>query len=237
VAVSLGTSDTIFGLMDAPRIDPDLAAHVFGAPTGAWMGLTCFRNGSLARERVRDAYGLDWAGFSAALRASPPGNHGRLMLPWFEPEITPTVATPGVCRRDLDATDVPGNVRAVVEAQMMAIANHSRWMGVTIDAVHATGGAATNPAILQVMADVLDAEVWDFQVTNSAALGAAIRAAHADRLASGQPASWDEVVEGLAEPLSVAARPDPAAARVYAALRERYAAFEQASVGPTDSVR
>ena len=32
------------------------------------MALTCFANGSLARERVRDSHGLDWDGFAAALR-------------------------------------------------------------------------------------------------------------------------------------------------------------------------
>ena len=55
VAVSLGTSDVIFGLMEEPRVDSTGTGHVFGAPTGAFMGLTVFKNGSLARERVRDA--------------------------------------------------------------------------------------------------------------------------------------------------------------------------------------
>ena len=51
VAISLGTSDTIFGLMKEPRVDPSGTGHVFGSPTGDYMGLTCFSNGSLARER------------------------------------------------------------------------------------------------------------------------------------------------------------------------------------------
>ena len=232
VAVSLGTSDTIFGLMSAPRIDPEGGGHVFGAPTGAWMGLTCFRNGSLARERVRDACGMDWTQFSAALAATPPGNGGALILPWFEPEITPTVSRPGVRRQDLDPADGPANVRAVVEAQMMAIANHSSWMGVTVDVVHATGGAAINRAILQVLADVMNAEVRGFEVTNSAALGAALRACHADRLASSRSADWEDVIAGFADPAGVAARPVPANVGVYAALRQRYAAFERASRRP-----
>ena len=103
---------------------------MFGSPTGDFMGITVFSNGSLARERVRDRHGLTWDGFSRALETSPPGNGGALMLPWFEPEITPTVAVPGVRRRGLDEHDAAANVRAVVEAQMMALALHSRWMGV-----------------------------------------------------------------------------------------------------------
>ena len=49
VAISLGTSDTIFGLMREPRPSREGIGHVFGAPTGDFMGITVFRNGSLAR--------------------------------------------------------------------------------------------------------------------------------------------------------------------------------------------
>ena len=202
LAISLGTSDTIFGPMREPRVDAGGTGHVFGAPTGQFMGLTCFSNGSLAREHVRDQYGLTWEQFSQALDQTPAGNGGRMMLPWFVPEITPCVAHPGVHRHDLDAADAAGNVRAVVEAQMMALALHSRWMGVSVDTIRATGGAASNTSVLQVMADVFGVDVYRFEVSNSAALGAALRALHADRASSGTPLSWDEVVAGLAEPVA-----------------------------------
>src|SRR5262249_27092623 len=153
---------TIFGLMREPRVSASGIGHVFGAPTGDYMGITVFKNGSLARERVRDAFGVDWAGFSRALDATPPGNGGGLMLPWFDPEITPHIDRPGVRRLGLDAADAPRNMRAVVEGQMMAMANHSRWMGVPIARIHATGGAAANRQILRVMADVFNADVYQF---------------------------------------------------------------------------
>ena len=176
VAISLGTSDTIFGAMDAPRVSDAGVGHVFGAPTGAFMGITVFKNGSLAREQVRDAYALDWDSFSLLLQTSPPGNQGALMLPWFEPEITPAVTRAGIHRDNLDPHDAHANVRAIIEAQMMAMARHSAWMGVRVDTIHATGGASRNTEILQVMADVFNARVERFQISNSAALGAALRA-------------------------------------------------------------
>jgi xylulokinase len=223
VAVSLGTSDTIFGLMRTPRVDPGGTGHVFGAPTGDYMGITVFINGSLARERVRDDYRLDWAGFSEALRSTEPGNNGRLMLPWFVPEITPHVPVPGVRRIDLDPHDTAGNVRAVVEGQMMAMANHSTWMGVDVREIYATGGASVNPEILQVMADVFKADVRRFEGGNSACLGAALRAWHADAKASAHPLDWADVVRDLARPTGDAITPRPAASAVYAGLRRRYA--------------
>lgn len=236
VAVSLGTSDTIFGPMREPRVDPSGTGHVFGAPTGDYMGLTCFRNGGLARERVRDEHGLDWEGFSAALRDTPPGNGGALMFPWFEAEITPHVPDPGVRRVDLDPGDAARNVRAVIEAQMMALANHSRWTGVDIDVIHATGGAAVNEDILQVMADVFDAEVRRFEVSNSACLGAALRARHADALASGDELPWADVVRGIAEPVAgTSLQPIPQNTAVYADLRRRYAELEAEAVDHPES--
>jgi xylulokinase len=230
VAISLGTSDTLFGLLREPRVDLSGASHVFGAPTGDYMALVCFKNGALARERVRDAYGLDWEGFSRALRSSPPGNGGAMMLPWFEPEITPPVPTPGVRRFGLDAGDAPGNVRAVIEAQMMATAIHAGWIGERITAIHATGGGARNGDILQVMADVHDANVYPLEVSESAALGAALRAFHGDQVDQGHAISWEDVVAGFVRP-AAPIQPVPRSVAAYAELKQRYAACEAHALG------
>jgi xylulokinase len=227
VAISLGTSDTIFGTMSEPRVDPTGTGHVFASPIGAYMGMTVFKNGSLAREQVRDTFGMTWSGFSRALDATAPGNGGAMLLPWFEPEITPLVLSPGVRRVGLADDDGPRNVRAIVEAQMMAMALHSRWMGVGITTIYATGGASANRAILQVMADVFGADVYQFEVGNSACLGAALRAFHADALSAGRSMSWDEAVGGIAEPIaSSRVGPDPSAHAIYQDLTRKYAAFE-----------
>jgi len=228
VAISLGTSDTIFGFMRKPAVDPAGTAHVFGSPTGDFMGLTCFKNGSLARERIRDEYGLDWRGFSEALRATPPGNHGATMLPWFDPEITPPVRKPGVRRHMLDPADAAANVRGVIEAQAMAMALHSRWMHVDIDTIHATGGAAVNREILGVIADVFDADVYQLSAGNSAALGAALRAYHGDVISRGDPLSWEQAIMGFAEPVQESGiRPRPENVRVYGSLIRDYAERER----------
>ena len=228
VAISLGTSDTIFGIMPSPRPSEDGTGHVFASPTGAYMGMTVFKNGSLARERVRDAYGMDWPAFSAALARTPAGNRGTTMLPWFEPEITPLVLEPGVRRYGLEPADAEGNVRAVVEAQMMSLALHSRWMGVKISTIYATGGASTNRDVLQVMSDVFDAEVLQLETGNSAALGAALRAFHADRLADGSPLAWEDVIAGFVVPrLDSRLTPQAANVATYRALIETYATRER----------
>lgn len=241
VAISLGTSDTIFGLMREPRVDRAGEGHVFGAPTGDYMGLTVFSNGSLARERVRDDFHLTWDGFSQALELVPPGNAGRILLPWFEPEITPRVTRPGARRYGLAIDDARGNVRGVVEAQQMALALHSRWMGVDIATIYATGGAAANRSLLRVMADVFGADVYQFDVGNSACLGAALRAFHGYAASAGQPIAWDAVVRGVAEPVAATRiRPDAVARAVYRELMPVYDACEAHALGtgpdPADAI-
>jgi len=226
----LGTSDTVFGLMREPRVDATGTGHVFGAPTGDYMGLTCFQNGSLARERLRDTHGMDWPAFSRALEDTRPG--AGILIPWFEPEITPPAPTPGVRRYGLAEGDAEADVRALVDTQMMAMARHSRWMGVTIETIHATGGAAVNRPLLQTMADVFGAEVWQLEVANSAALGAALRAAHADLNAGGLTADWDEVIHGFVEPVAEShLKPDPQRYGMYQELMQVHAACEAHALG------
>jgi xylulokinase len=226
LAISLGTSDTVFASMATPDVDQSGTGHVFGASTGAFMGLTCFQNGSLAREQVRRDLGLSWLEFSGALAELPPGSGGRVMLPWFSPEITPAVSAPGV-RRYGPPPSAASDVRAVIEAQMLSMALHCRWMAPRIDTIHATGGAAVNRDILQVMADVFGADVYQVRVGNSAALGAALRAAHA-RLRERDPSTtWTDVVAGFTESDArsrIAPQPDRHA--FYRGMLEIYAACE-----------
>lgn len=231
VAISLGTSDTIFGLMKKSCVDSGGTGHVFGAPTGDFMGLTCFSNGSLARERVRDRFGMSWLEFSDALAGTPVGNEGRVLIPWYVPEITPPVANPAVRRYRLSSEDGPGNVRGVVEAQQMALALHSRWMSITVDTILATGGAAANPEILQVMADVFGADVYRSTVTNSAALGAALRAWHGDALARGAGLPWEAIVSGLEQSPRARVTPDPRHHQLYRELLPIYESCERHALG------
>ncbi|HYQ00026.1 MAG TPA: FGGY family carbohydrate kinase [Polyangiaceae bacterium] len=191
--VSLGTSDTVFAAMREPHTDPRGYGHVFGNPAGGFMCLICFANGSLAREEVAKRVGLSWPAFEAAiLEQTKPGNGGNSMLPYFYPEITPKLLEP---KLTLDGSESfrsfqepAASARAIVEAQALSMQRHSDWIGERPRSVRVTGGASKNRGILQVLADVFDARIETLAVSNSAALGAALRAAHA-----GSGASWAEL--------------------------------------------
>jgi xylulokinase len=225
LAVSLGTSDTAFTCSTEPTTS---ASHVFRSPTGGFMNLVCFRNGSFARESVRQRYGRDWNDIAALLDDGPCGDR-RVMLPWLETEITPRVRRAGLRRFGFDGHDPDANIRGLIEGQMMAIANHSAALGrAPIERVIATGGAAVNGAILQVLANVIGADVYRLEIGNSAALGAALRAYHADRLAAGSPVSWQDAVSGFTDPDPAhRVSPNPRHVDTYARLREDYAMLER----------
>ena len=177
--VSLGTSDTFFAALDDYKADPEGFGHVFGNPAGGFMSLTCFKNGSLARERVKKETGVSWDFFDrVAFTKTVPGNEGRWALPWFEPEITPIVAHPGLrANFDFAGASPEVRIRAVVEAQAMSLRNHSLWMG-EFATLRVTGGASQSEGILQTLADVFGATVEIISTADSAALGAALIAAH-----------------------------------------------------------
>jgi xylulokinase len=227
VAISMGTSYTYFGTMATCHVDPRGEGHVFGSPAGGYMTLNCFKNGGLARARIRDRFGLDWKGFARAMASVPPGNNGRLLLPWFDTEIVPRVLKPGVRRHQLAEDDAAGNCRALVEAQMMAMRLHADWMDIDPSLIIATGGASEDRAGLQVMADVFQCPVKRSEISKSAAIGAALIAAHA---VSRQP-DWTETIRGFTDAADEAAvNPNPASAAVYTSLLQSYAEFERAAL-------
>jgi xylulokinase len=228
VAISLGTSDTFFGTMEKCLTDETGEGHVFGSPTGGYMTLICFKNGSLAREKIREQYQIpNWKKFGELVAQTPPGNHGAIMLPWFEVEIVPRVLQPGVRRFDLDERDAAANCRAIFEGQMLAMRLHSQWMQVAPERIFVTGGAANDRALLQVLADVMDCPVLRIEVAKSAALGAALQAAHGWLTAGGKKVKWEKLVAGFTAPVPGSeVLPDKRAVKVYDQMLRKYAESE-----------
>lgn len=225
--ISLGTSDTFFAALPQPVTDPAGYGHVFGNPAGGFMCLICFKNGSLARERVKDLLGVDWEFFGGeAFATSEPGCRGNLMLPYFVPEITPLALAAGPFYRGDDAFIAGGGapaerIRAVVEAQALSMKLHSGWIGGGFRRIRVTGGASRSPGVCQTLADVFQAPLEKISVPDSATLGAAMLAA---RAVGGH--GWEELAGKFAA-TSVTVEPDRSLAGLYAGRLEAFAAFER----------
>jgi xylulokinase len=189
IAISLGSSDTVFGITTEPR--PATEGHIFVSPVdpNAFMVMLVYKNGGVVRQHLRDKYTEgSWAKFSAALEDTPAGNGGHLGLFIEDPEITPAINRTGEYRfrpvgsgveRTHRFPDANMNVRAAVEGRLLSMRAHAENLGLPPPrTLLATGGGSQNQAVLQVMADVWGVPVFVEQQPDAASLGAALRAAH-----------------------------------------------------------
>jgi len=228
VAVSLGTSDTYFGYLQDLYLDLKGEGHVFGAPTGDYMSLICYKNGSLAREKIKEQFNLNWENFSEILNKSPPGNNGKVMLPYFFPEIVPQVLEPCVYRFGFDENDIKGNVRGIIEAQFLSMRLHSEWIGEKPEEIYATGGASANKDILQVLANVFNIQVRMFEMVDSAALGAAFRAAKSYYDSKNKMINWNEIIHKFIDiHKSIVIKPDKKYKKLYDDMLKLYLKCEE----------
>ncbi len=226
IVISLGTSYTLFAALPQPLTDPQGYGHVFGNPMGGYMSLTCFMNGSLAREKVREHKDVDWSQYgNDYLQRTPAGNAGKLMLPFYEPEITPALALPAPLTNGWSLEDAPAEtqIRACLEGQLLNMRHHTAWMGDAPTEVLVTGGGSKSEPICQTIADVFDANVIRLQNAGSASLGAAIMAAVAADL---QPL---QTLENALCTLDLDATVQPQHAATYTALLPDYLALLQSA--------
>ena len=183
VAVSLGTSDTVFLWLDNPK--PNAThGHILCNPLdeNAYLALLCYKNGSQTRERMKKDYSDgSWEKFSNYLTKTPRGNEGSIGFYFDLKEIYPLVM--GDYRFDEFDQAVKGKfgndakeIRACIEGQFLRLKTHAMDLGYRIHKdtrILATGGASTNKEILQVLADVFNTDVYVQEKPNSAALGGA----------------------------------------------------------------
>jgi xylulokinase len=148
--VSLGTSTTF--LMSTPHYKPDPSYHFMKHPTteGLYMFMLCYKNGGLAREKVRDVLNNDqsksWEKFNELVVNSPmlnrrPGEESLFNLGLFFPlpEIVPNVnagiyrytwdsSSGGLQRTSTQSTGVyaPYEARTILESQFLSMRLRSR---------------------------------------------------------------------------------------------------------------
>jgi sugar (pentulose or hexulose) kinase len=225
VTVSLGTSGTIYACSSHPVIDPQGEIAAFCDSTGQWLPLVCTMNVTVATEMVRERFHLSHAQLSEAVAATPAGNDGLLLIPFFEGERTPNVPDgTGVYFGLREQTFSVGHfARAAMEGTTLGLnygLNRLRELGVQPTEIRATGGGAKSAEWRQILADVFNTEVICTQSEEGAAMGAAVQALWAFRKQAGTPVGIEELCNRYVA-LDETTRAKPAAARV-----KRYAQMQ-----------
>jgi len=232
IAISLGTSSTLFG----PMLNPVPSAgegNIMCNPeaVNTFMGMICYKNGALAREHIRDKYtNKSWDTFSTYLKEVPPGNYGNIGFYFEEHEIIPPVKGFYYFNADdAPTTDWEGNkahVRGIVESQALSMYVHAENIGLHVTkSILLTGGSSKNNEIVQVFSDVFGVPVFTGQQSNSASLGAAFRALHAVKCH--QKGKFVPYVEVVGETtFKKAIEPNMDNHRLYQKMSERYKRLE-----------
>ncbi|KAH9420869.1 xylulose kinase [Dermatophagoides pteronyssinus] len=230
IAVSLGTSDTIFFTLSTPQ--PSIEGHILCNPIdqNLYMGMIVFKNGSRTRERIRDncANG-NWSKFNELLDSVPRGNFGNLGFYFDFQEISPMIT--GDFRYSCFGNEVFSfapeiEIRACIEGQFLRLKIHAENLGFKLDnrtRILATGGASTNLSIIKVLADVFNAPVFTHSIPNSGALGSALLARYSQEKNN---MSYDDMVKKLRTTFNMAAKPSSDACKIYSALAMKYRQLE-----------
>lgn len=221
VVVSLGTSGTAFAGSDAPTADPSGLVAGFADASGRFLPLVCTLNAARVLTSTAELLGVDMEEFARLALSSAPGAGGLTLLPYFDGERTPNLpdargSLHGISRDNL----VPANIaRAAVEGMLGGLADAVDALvnvGVKPQRVLLVGGAAANPAVVDVAATLVEAPVEVPPAGEYVADGAARQAAWV-LLGDGLP-TWPAVREG--QTIRRDANPVPQVREQYRGARE-----------------
>ena len=158
VAVSIGTSGTVYSVCEAPVADPSGYVAGFADATGRHLPLVCTLNATKVSDAVARLLGVDHAAFDELVLAAAPGAGGLTLLPYLDGERTPDRPT---------ATGVLSGIRSDVSRGQLARAAVEGVVCGLLDGLDAlaayapadgrlilVGGGAGSRAYRQVLADL-----------------------------------------------------------------------------------
>lgn len=226
VAMSLGTSGTVYTVSENPVADPSGAVAGFADATGRYLPLVCTLNATEVTDTVGRILGVDRDRLDAMALSAPPGAGGLVLLPYLNGERTPNrpAATGLLAGLRTDAT--PERVaRAAFEGVVCGLLDGLDALaaaGVPLrgEAIHLVGGGARSRAYQQLVADLSGVPVVVPGGDGHVATGACVQAAavlHGTR-PDAVAAGWGLGAGDTVEPDAAAPSADVRAA--YAKIRD-----------------
>jgi xylulokinase len=202
VVVSIGTSGTVFAVTGTAAADASGTVAGFADAGGAFLPLVATLNAARILDAVAALLGVDHVELGRLALAGSPAAGGLVLQPYFEGERTPNLpdATATLFGMTLASTTRENLARAAIEGMLCGLADGLdavRGQGVAAGRILLIGGAAQNPAVAAVAAQVFDVPVVVPTPGEYVALGAAVQAAWA--LSGGRP-EW---------PVELSASPSP----------------------------
>ena len=181
-AVSLGTSGTVFGSSTEGSADQTGIIAGFADASGNYLPLVCTLNAARVIEWGAALLGVNLDEFGELALKAAPGAGGVRVIPYLEGERTPNLpdATASVEGITLVNGTRENFARACIEGMLRGLAVGSELItqaGHTISSISLIGGAAANPAVRQIAAEVFQSTVLFPTPQEYVALGACKQAA------------------------------------------------------------
>ena len=159
VVVSIGTSGTVFAVTETPVTDESGTVAGFADATGNFLPLVATLNASRVLDAIAGLLGVTHDGLGELALEAEPGARGLVLQPYFEGERTPNLpdATATLFGLTLASTTRPNLARAAIEGMLSALADGLgavTALGVEASRVLLIGGAAQNPAVQRIAAQV-----------------------------------------------------------------------------------
>ncbi len=183
VAISLGTSGTVFAVSGVPTCDATGLVAGFADATGHFLPLVCTLNAMKATDAIGRLLGVDHETFDALALSAVPGAGGVTLLPYMDGERTPNLPnSTGVLsglRSDVSREQI---ARAAVEGVICGLLeglDALRAAGVECDdgRLFLVGGGKKSTAFRRVLADLSGREVTVPLDDELVAIGACVQAA------------------------------------------------------------
>ena len=233
VTVSLGTSGTAYTFREEAFIDPLGEIAAFRDSTGHHLPLLCVSNLANGYDALLAHHDLDHAAFSRLIDRTPPGNAGRLLVPWYAGERTPDLPLAAPLYFGFSPEDFSPEVlaRAVLEGHVLNLYDGFRRLPGEPDEIRLTGGLARSDAWVQAIADIFAAEAVPVE-GEGAALGAAMHAAWVWLRENGRTVPLEEITGAFVTPAHARRRrPRKDASEAYSLQKRLYSALVKRILG------
>ncbi|PYI39264.1 xylulokinase [Arthrobacter psychrolactophilus] len=184
VVISLGTSGTVFAAAPAAVNDPSGTVAGFADAAGAYLPIAVTLNAARILSSVAELLAVSFDEFAQLALAAEPGSAGVVLVPYFEGERTPNLpnAKASFHGLSISSTTRANTARAAIEGMLCGLADGLDAVvasGVTAERLLLIGGAAQNPAVQAVAAQVFGVPVIVPAPGEYVARGAAVQAAWA----------------------------------------------------------
>ncbi|NRG43046.1 xylulokinase [Rathayibacter sp. VKM Ac-2835] len=182
VVYSFGTSGVVSALSRTPVYDLTGAVDGVADMTDGFMPLVSTLNAAKVTDTFARILGVDHATLSSLALAADTSDIGPVLAAFLDGERTPDrPGATGLLSGITSATTREQIARSAYEGVVLGLASGQRQleqMGVSTDGtIIAVGGGAKSPAYTQILADVLQREIFTADVPESTARGAAVQAA------------------------------------------------------------